>query len=123
MILHPINLIVRFLLEIAALIFFGIWGWEQSDNWLRFVLAIGIPIVLAAIWGIFAVPNDPSRSGSAPVKTNGFIRLVFELSFFAFAIWTLKDMGSSKLSLIMAVAVLVHYVISYKRVIWLLTKK
>ncbi|MGB5508782.1 MAG: YrdB family protein, partial [Robiginitalea sp.] len=66
---HPANLILRFLLEIIALISLGIWGWNQSESWFRFVLAIGIPGIIAVIWGTFAVPNDPSRSGSAPVTT------------------------------------------------------
>ena len=95
---HPINLIIRFLLEIIALMSVGMWGWKQSDGWLRFVLAIGIPIILAAIWGTFAVPDDPSRSGTAPIVTPGFIRLVIELGFFALATWALYDMGSIKLS-------------------------
>lgn len=119
---HPVNLFFRFLLELMALASVGLWGWIQSDSWLRFVFAIGIPIVLAAIWGIFAVPNDPSRSGSAPVVTPGFIRLIIELCFFGFAIWALKDMGWNKLSLIMSLVVLAHYIISYDRVLWLINK-
>ncbi len=119
---HPANLILRFLLELMALGSVGLWGWKQSDNWLRFVLALGIPIVLAVIWGTFAVPNDPSRSGSAPIVTVGFVRLIIEFGFFGFALWTLKDMGWFKLSLIMSIIVLVHYIISYDRVLWLLSK-
>ena len=79
---HPANLILRFLLEIMALISLGIWGWKQSESWFRLVLAICIPVVLAVIWGTFAVPNDPSRSGFAPVITSGFIRLMIELGIF-----------------------------------------
>lgn len=120
---NPVNLILRFLLEIMALISVGIWGWKQSDNWLRFILAIGIPVVLAIIWGTFAVPNDPSRSGSAPIVTNGLIRLLIELSFFSFAIWALVDMGWEKTSIIIGIVVLAHYIISYDRVLWLLTKQ
>ena len=116
---HPANLILRFLLELMALGSVGLWGWKQSDNWLRFVLAIGIPMLLAVIWGTFAVPDDPSRSGSAPIVTAGFVRLIIEFGVFGIAIWTLKDMGWFKLSLIMSIIVLVHYIISYDRIIWL----
>ena len=49
---HPINLILRFLLEISALVSAGMWGWKQSEGWLRFILAIGIPIIFATIWGL-----------------------------------------------------------------------
>ena len=63
---HPINLAFRFLLELAALVASGFWGWRQSDGGFRYILAIGIPVFLAVVWGTFAVPNDPSRSGKSP---------------------------------------------------------
>lgn len=119
---HPVNLLVRFLLEISGLVSLGIWGWKQSDGWLRFVLAIGIPIIFAAIWGTFAVPEDPSRSGKAPVVTPGIIRLVIEIGFFACATWTLYDMGLHKVSLTFGIIVVVHYLISYDRIKWLMSK-
>jgi len=119
---HPANLILRFLLEIMALMSLGIWGFEQSESWFRLVLAFGLPVILAVIWGIFAVPNDPSRSGSAPIITVGFIRLIIELGIFGFAIWSLHDIGYDNLSLIFGIVVLAHYLISYDRVLWLLKK-
>ena len=119
---HPINLIIRFLLEIIALMSVGMWGWKQSDGWLGFVLAIGIPIILAAIWGTFAVPNDPSRSGSAPIVTPGVIRFAIELGFFALATWSLYNMGFNKVSLVFGIIVVLHYLISYDRIIWLLSQ-
>ena len=118
---HPINLLVRFLLEITALIAIGIWGWKLSDGWIRYILALGIPIVAAAIWGIFAVPDDPSRSGSAPIITPGSIRLVIELGFFGFASFVLYDMEELRMSLIFGVIVISHYLISYDRILWLLS--
>jgi hypothetical protein len=48
---HPINLAIRFLLELSALLAMGVWGWRQSEGWLRFVLALGIPIIVAVVWG------------------------------------------------------------------------
>jgi hypothetical protein len=119
---HPINLTVRFLLEIAALVSTGLWGWKQSDGWLRFILAIGIPIVLAAIWGTFAVPDDPSRSGSAPIITPGIIRFAIEIGIFTFATWTLYDLGLTKLSLALGITVILHYLISYDRILWLMSQ-
>ena len=119
---HPLNLVLRFLLEITALISFGIWGWKQEDGWLRLFLAIGLPILFATIWGIFAVPDDPSRSGAAPVVTPGIVRLLLELAFFAFAVWCLKDMGFTKVSLIYGIIVIAHYILSYDRIVWLLNR-
>jgi hypothetical protein len=119
---HPINLAVRFLLEISGLVSLGIWGWEQSDGWLRFVLAIGIPVICASIWGAFAVPDDPSRSGKAPIVTPGIIRLAIETGFFAFAIWSLYDIGFHKASLAFGIIVVLHYIVSYDRIKWLISQ-
>lgn len=119
---HPINLTIRFILEISALISIGMWGWEQSDGWLRLTLAVGIPFILAAIWGIFAVPNDPSRSGKAPIVTPGIIRFGIELGFFAFAAWSLYDIGFIKISWTFSIIVVLHYLISYDRIKWLMSQ-
>ena len=119
---HPINLAIRFLLEMSALVSVGMWGWKHSDGWLRYVLAIGIPIILAAIWGTFAVPNDPSRSGAALIVTPGVIRFAIELGFFAFATWTLYDTGFNKASLAFGIIVVLHYILSYDRIIWLMSQ-
>jgi hypothetical protein len=117
---HPINLGVRFLLEIAGLAAMAYWGWRQADGVLRFVLAIGIPLVAAALWGTFAVPDDPSRSGKAPVPVPGVVRLALELAFFAFAVWALYDAGLVTSSIGTAVIVIIHYAVSYERMAWLL---
>lgn len=117
---NPLNLIFRFLLEIAALVALGAWGWAQTDGILRFVLVLGIPILAAALWGTFAVPNDPSRSGKAPVPVRGFLRLLLELAFFAAATWSLFNAGSTQLGQILGIAVVVHYILSYDRILWLL---
>lgn len=117
---HPVNLALRFLLEIVALLTMGAWGWSQDDGWMRFLLAIGIPTVAAVLWGTFAVPNDPSRSGKAPVAIPGVLRLILELGFFAFATWAIFDLGYSDLSGVFGVIVVVHYLVSYDRILWLL---
>ena len=63
---HPINLAVRFLLEIGALLGMAYWGWTQHDGAVRFVWAVGLPLVSAVIWGTFAVPeeSEPVRQGA-----------------------------------------------------------
>jgi hypothetical protein len=117
---NPINLALRFLLEVAALLSVSYWGWTLSSGALRYALAIGIPLLCAVLWGTFAVPDDPSRSGKAPVPVPGIVRLALELAFFAFAAWALYDAGQPVLSLILATLVVVHYLVSYDRVKWLL---
>ena len=118
---HPVNLTLRFLLELAALLALGIWGWQQSEGWLRFVLAIAVPVIVAAIWGTFNVPHDPSRSGAAPVPVPGILRLAIELALFLFATWALYDSGYTSLSWVLGLIVALHYIASYDRIRWLTT--
>jgi hypothetical protein len=116
---HPFNLAIRFLLEIAALICIGIWGWNQNDSWIRYILTPGLPALIGAIWGIFAVPGDPSRSGKAPVPVSGIVRLFIELSIFVLAAWALYDMNYQRLAWIIGILVSIHYLVSYDRLVWL----
>lgn len=117
---HPLNLALRFLLEISILVASGMWGWHQSDQWYRYIIAFGIPLVLALIWAIFAVPDDPSRSGKAPVPVPGIVRLIIELGIFTLAIWALYDLRNFNMSIIFGVITIIHYFISYDRIKWLL---
>ena len=119
---HPINLAIRFLLEITALITMGFWGWRQYEGGFRYILALIIPILAAVVWGTFAVPNDPSRSGSAPIPVPGLIRLVIELAIFLFAFWTLNNLELKVLSWVFGIIVIVHYITSYDRILWLITQ-
>jgi hypothetical protein len=116
---HPVNLGLRFALEMTALLAMGVWGSRQGEGVLSVAMALGVPIFAAALWGTFAVPGDPSRSGKAPVPVAGMIRLVYEIGFFSFATWALFNIGSATLGLAFGVAIIVHCVLSYDRVKWL----
>lgn len=116
---NPINLAARFILEMAGLVALGWWGWNQAEGILGFVLALGVPILAVVLWGTFAVPDDPSRSGKAPVPVPGIVRLLLELAFFGSATWSLFAMGLTTLGWIYGIAVFIHYVLSYDRVAWL----
>ena len=117
---HPLNLAIRFLLEVVALVVIGIWGWRHEPTWLKYLLAIGLPVLAALVWGVFNVPDDPSRSGAAPVIVPGVVRLTIELVIFIVATWALFDMGYLKTSWVFGVLVVVHYLASYDRIIWLI---
>ena len=58
---HPLNLALRFLLEVAALVAIGYWGFSQHTGIWRFIIGLGGPVIAAVMWGTFAVPDDPSR--------------------------------------------------------------
>lgn len=119
---HPLNLALRFLLELSALAALSSWGWRHSDNWTRYLLSVGIPLLFAVIWGTFAVPEDPSRSGTAPIVVSGLIRLCLEILFFTLASLALFDLGYSNLWWILGATVILHYLVSYDRILWLLAR-
>jgi len=119
---HSINLAIRFILELSALAAVEMWGWRQGEGWMRYLFALGIPIAVAVIWGVFAVPNDPSRSGTAVVAVPGLLRLGIELVVFALAVWALGNMGYAKLGWVFGILVFFHYVVSYDRVQWLIAQ-
>jgi hypothetical protein len=119
---NPLNLAVRFLLELCALFALGLWGWRLRDDGWRIVTAFVVPLIAAALWGTFAVPGDPSRSGSAPVVVPGALRLVLEFGFFASATWTLYNLGFRRAAAFFAFAIVLHYLLSYDRIRWLLSR-
>ena len=120
---NPINLAFRFLLELTAIFIYGYWGWNTSAGPLRYFLTPGLPLAAAAIWGTFTVPDDPSRSGKAPIPIPGILRLFLEIVFFSLAVYLLMISGRERPGWIFAGAVLVHYLLSYDRILWLLKQK
>jgi hypothetical protein len=114
---NPINLALRFFLELAGLYCMGYWGWTQHNGVLRYLLVIGLPLLAAVIWGVFRVPND----GGAPrVRVPGMVRFLIEIVFFGFAIWGLFEAGAIAAGWIFGGLTLFHYIISYDRIGWLL---
>ena len=109
---NPINLTVRFLLEIAMLLVLGWWGWHLTEPWVRYIAAPGLPLAAATLWGIFRIPNDPKP---APVEIPGIVRLLLESVLFGSAACALYDLGHTTLSIVMAVIVVIHYFVSYDR--------
>jgi hypothetical protein len=101
------------------LIAIGYWGWHLSGVW-RYISVVGLPATAAALWGIFRIPNDPKP---APIAIPGILRLLLELGLFGFASWALHDLGLSTLSIIMAVIVTIHYMVSYDRTLAMLKGK
>jgi hypothetical protein len=110
---NPLNLALRFFLELAALVAMGYWGWTQHDGFARWLLAIGVPVVAAAAWGIFRVPGDP---GDAPVPVPGLVRLTLEFAFFSGATWALFAAGRPSWGWAFGIVTLLHYAASYDRV-------
>lgn len=84
------------------------------------MLVIGLPILIAAIWGCFAVPNDPSRSGRAVIVIPGILRLLLETTIFSFGFYAAYRSGFTTFSWVFLGFVILHYLVSFDRVLWLL---
>ena len=57
-ILKGINLAVRFLLELCLLAAVGYWGFKTGSGWtLKILLGIGLPVLIAVVWGLFVAPR------------------------------------------------------------------
>lgn len=109
---NPVNLAVRFLLEIAMLIAFACWGWHLTAGWVRYAAAAGFPLIAATLWGVFRIQNDPKP---APVEIPGVVRLAMEWILFGAATLAYLDLGYFKIAICMAVILKVHYLVSYDR--------
>lgn len=114
-----LNLGLRFILEMTALFAAAFWGWRHYEGWLGVLLAILLTFLIAIIWGVFAVPNDPSRSGKTVVITPGWIRLIIELAIFGFAVWAFYNLGYFAVAYIFLGLIIAHYLFSIDRIKWL----
>ena len=64
----PINMVLRFVLELCALAGLGYWGFTTGSGTLgKVVLGLGAPILAAVLWGMFVAPkavrplHDPAK--------------------------------------------------------------
>ncbi|MFG1792013.1 YrdB family protein [Nocardia sp. NPDC049149] len=118
--LNPAMLAIRFLLELAAITSFGVYGWRAFDSPWKFLLVAVLPLITAALWGTFAVPDDPSRSGAAPVSVPGAVRLALELAILFGGTAALWAAGLPRLALISTAILIAYHALAYDRPLWLL---
>lgn len=64
--------------------------------------------------------NSSEREGKFIIETIGVIRLMLEFLFFVLSAIAINKLGYSKASLKFILVVLLHYIVSYDRVIWLI---
>jgi hypothetical protein len=119
---HPLVLSGRFILELLSLYALGRFGFQLSQGPARYAWAIGLPLFAALLWGTFAVPGDPSRSGKAPVPISGTLRLLLELTFFGSAGWALFASGAHSAGWLLIAGVLLLHLLSLDRLTWLLRR-
>jgi hypothetical protein len=109
----------RFLLELGALVAYGLAGWTVTAGLARIALAATLPLVVAVLWGTLRVPNDP---GPAPVAVSGTARLALEGVLFGGAVVGLVVAGRPLVGGVFGALVAVHYALARERVRWLLAQ-
>ena len=61
------NDVVAFLVEVLVLVLLAWAGFSADASWLlRVLLGVGLPVVAAALWGLFAAPR--ARVSSEPLR-------------------------------------------------------
>jgi hypothetical protein len=74
--LKGINLAIRFLLELCMLAAVGYWGFKTHSSWtLKILFGIGLPILIAVIWGYFMAPRSTHRLSGIPFTVMDIILL------------------------------------------------
>ncbi|QYO76878.1 DUF2568 domain-containing protein [Devosia salina] len=119
LVLYWSNMALRLVLELAALLAVGWWGFTTTSNWLlRIALGLLLPVAMAAAWGVFRMAND----GGAPVvEIGGQLRLLLEAIYFAIAVAALLGLGRQDLAVGFVLVLLVHYGLDYPRTFAMLT--
>lgn len=117
---NPLNLAVRFLLELAGLVGLFRLGQWMFDGGMGLLLGSGTTVVAIVAWATFNVPGDRSRSGNAPVRVPGVVRLTLELVVLGGGAvgWWLA--GPSWLAWVYTIFLVAHYALSWDRIFWLL---
>lgn len=96
------------------------WGWTTHQDFWAVLWAIGLPLVAAALWGVFRVPGDP---GDAPIAVPGIVRLLLEAAFFGGAVALLWAANQATLAVVLGALVVFNYVALYSRVLRLLSQR
>ncbi|MCF2528956.1 YrdB family protein [Yinghuangia soli] len=115
------NLGVRLVLELGSFAALGWAGWQMGGGGVGGVLlATVLPLAAMVLWGTFAVPGDPSRSGKAPVPVSGAVRLAVEYAVFGGAVVALASQGAYVAAGVFAAVNVLHAAFGVPRLKWLL---
>ncbi|MFF1301587.1 DUF2568 domain-containing protein [Streptomyces sp. NPDC058307] len=108
------------MLELVALVCFGVWAWATLPGPLRYVGVVAVPVFVAVLWGALATPDDASRSGRTVIATPGPLRFLLELAVFFGGAAALYAAGSHGLAVALAGVLIAYHLLSWDRVLWLL---
>jgi hypothetical protein len=114
------NMALRFVLELAALAGIAIGAWSTGSGWASWLGSVVAPLIAATAWGVFTVPDDPSRPGQARVPVAGWVRLLLEVAVFGAGALGFWVAGVRTAAWIYLLALIVHHAASMPRTRWLI---
>ena len=102
--LKAANLTLAFLLELALLAAFAYWGFHSGGaTAMRWLLGIGVPLVVAGFWWRFMAPKSRSQ-------LRGAACLVAKVLLFGLATLALAAAGALSAALVLAVVFVLNTV-------------
>lgn len=102
-----INIGLRFILELCALVAIGYWGFQLDKGILvKLLLGIVLPLVVIVVWGTFGSPG-------APYPLTGIYRLLLEIAIMGGATVALFASGFTKLAVGFGSIVILNKILMY----------
>ncbi|WP_409299827.1 YrdB family protein [Peribacillus sp. SCS-155] len=99
------NIFLRFISELVVLIISGYWGYSLGNTgFLRWLLAIGIPLFFATVWGVLGAPH-------ALIQLNPVPHFLLELIFFGLPIIFLIVLSNNSFALFLGLIFIVNKVL------------
>ncbi len=96
------NMTLSFLLELAALVALGYWGfYTGSGIVMQILLGLGAPLLMAVVWGLLLAPASARRLRNPR-------RVILELVIFGVATFALAIAGQPLLAAIIAGLVVIN---------------
>lgn len=101
--MRPMNLGLKFLLELAAIASLAVWGWQVGSPAVGVVMAVVAPVAGMVVWGLFAAPKATRRLPT-------LWRVPLELGIFLLSVLALAAAGHPLLAALLLAAIVVNTV-------------
>jgi hypothetical protein len=102
-----LNVAIRFLLELCVLAAVGYWGFKTGSGWfLKILLGIGVPLLIAVIWGTFGAPK-------ANMQLHGWMLVALEIIVFSSGVMALFATKNYSLAWTFAVIIVINRILMF----------
>ncbi|QTL52444.1 YrdB family protein (plasmid) [Priestia aryabhattai] len=97
---------LRFSLELFALGSLAYWGSQTGKGSMRVLLAIGSPLIVAVVWGVFGSPRSH-------VQLSTSMHMLLELLVFGLPSVALYTSGKHSLAIIYITVAIINRILMY----------